>query len=222
MIRIGVTGTDTGVGKTVVAERLIEALRRRGVRVGAMKPVETGIERGAPGSDAERLWLAAGSSDPMSDVCPIALPEPLAPWVAATRAGRDVSLSALDAAYARVTARRDAVVVEGAGGVLVPFTREETFASLCARWSLSVVVVAANRLGAINHTLLTVEALRAAGVPILGVVLNDIAPADDLAAATNLEALRTWLAPLPVIPFPHAGSGGDEEASDALAALVIP
>ncbi len=167
MIRLGVTGTDTGVGKTVIASALVALLRARGLRVAAMKPIETGVVPGAP-SDAARLRTAAGGEDPPGDVCPISYAEPLAPLVAATRAGRPVDLSVLDAAFARLAAGRDAIIVEGAGGLRVPLTQQVSFAELFARWRLGVVIVAANRLGAINHVLLTVDAARAAQLPDRG------------------------------------------------------
>jgi dethiobiotin synthetase len=210
MIRLGVTGTDTGVGKTVVGAALLTLLRGRGLRVGAMKPVETGVAPGDPESDAARLRAAAGSVDAPEEVCPIVLPDPLAPWIAARRAGRAVDLELLDRAFGRLCAGRDAVLVEGAGGLLVPLTPELAFDGLFRRWALEVVVVAGNRLGVINHTLLTVRAARAAGLRVRGVVLNALSP-DSCGAAeqTNRSALAELLPELPVIPFPWLANPED-------------
>lgn len=228
MIGIGVTGTDTGVGKSVVAAALVALLRRRGRRVGAMKPVETGLAPDDPGSDAALLREAAGGDDPMETVRPVLLPEPLAPWVAAGRAGTGVDLTVLDEAFGRLSEGRDAVVVEGAGGLLVPFTRDMAFDGLCVGWELDMVVVAANRLGVINHTLLTVRAAHDAGLRVRGVVLNQ--PGTDaggVAEETNLEALRELLAPVPVYGFPWIEDARDpERLADAaeragLDALVV-
>ena len=202
MIRLGVTGTDTGVGKTVIAVALVALLRRRGLRVAAMKPVETGVLPGAV-TDAARLRAAAGSGDRPSDVGPVTYAEPLAPLVAAERAGRPVNLAALDVAFARLSAGREAIVVEGAGGLLVPLTERVSYAELFARWHLGVVVVAANRLGAINHVLLTVHAARAAELQVRGVVLNACTgAASDAAAQTNAAALAQLLPGVPVLSWP--------------------
>jgi dethiobiotin synthetase len=210
MIRLGVTGTDTGVGKTVISVALVALLRRRGLRVAAMKPVETGVLPGAP-TDAARLRAAAGGGDRPGDVGPITYAEPLAPFVAAERTGRRVDLEALDAAFGRLAAQRDAVVVEGAGGLLVPLTERVSYAELLARWRLGLVVVAANRLGAINHVLLTVQAARAAELRIRGVVLNDGAgAAPDLATATNAAALARLLPGIPVLSWPRLTDMSDD------------
>ncbi len=211
MIRIGVTGTDTGVGKSVVAAALVALLRRQGRRVAAMKPVETGLAPDDPGSDAALLRLAAGGEDAVDDVRPVLLPEPLAPWVAAERAGTPVEMSTLEEAFARLTEGRDAVVVEGAGGLLVPITRDVSFDGLCVGWELDMVVVAANRLGCINHTLLTVRAAHDAGLRVRGVVLNTLDPdPPGIAESTNLDVLRELLDPVPVLPFPWIRKPNDD------------
>jgi dethiobiotin synthetase len=210
MIRLGVTGTDTGVGKTVIAVALVSMLRRRGLRVAAMKPVETGVLPGAP-TDAARLRAAAGDGDLPGDVGPVTYAEPLAPLVAAGRAGRPVDVEALDAAWGRLAAQRDAVIVEGAGGLLVPLTEQVSYSALFARWRLGLVVVAANRLGAINHVLLTVHAARAAELQIRGVVVNDgTGTGPDLATATNAAALARLLPGVPVLTWPRLTDVSDD------------
>lgn len=214
MIRLAITGTDTGVGKTVVAAALLARFRERGLRVAGMKPVETGVAAGDPESDAARLRAAAGGTDRFTDVCPLVLPEPLAPWVTARRAGVDVDLDRLDAAFQRLSERRDVVVVEGAGGLLVPLSRDVTFADLFHRWNLDVVVVAANRLGAINHTLLTVRAALGANLRVRGVVLNDVAPqTSGTAEASNRGVLAELLPGIPVLPFPWLTPHADPAAT---------
>jgi dethiobiotin synthetase len=202
MIRLGVTGTDTGVGKTVVAASLIALLRARGQRVAGMKPVETGVKRGDPESDAALLSGAAGGSDPPELVCPVVLHDALAPWLASEQAGTTVDLVALDRAFESLAKGKDAIVVEGAGGLLVPLTREAAFDTLFRRWRLDLIVVAADRLGVLNHTLLTVRAARAAGLVVRGVVLNAGAGAGWGGDRSNLSALRRLLAGVPVTTFP--------------------
>ena len=190
MIRLGVTGTDTGVGKTLVSTVLLRLMRARGMYVAAMKPVETGVSPGDPRSDAARLRDAAGAGDPLEVVRPLLLKEPLAPWVATARGGTQVDLDALDVAFRRLCDGRDAIVVEGAGGLLVPLTRDVAYDGLFVQWDLDLVVVAGNRAGAINHTLLTVRAAHDAGLRVRGVVLNTLDPEPPgIAESTNLETL---------------------------------
>lgn len=203
MIRLGITGTDTGVGKTFVTTVLLGLLRRRGKRVAAMKPVETGVRADDPRSDAMKLRAAAGSDDPVETVRPILLSEPLAPWVALSRAGGMVDLQALDEAFAALSEGRDAIVVEGAGGLLVPLTHDLAYDGLFVGWDLDLVIVAGNRRGTINHTLLTVKAAHDAGLRVRGVVLNALGPEPGgIAERTNAEALAELLDPVPVLPFP--------------------
>lgn len=200
----GVTGTDTGVGKTIIAAALAAALRQRGARVGVFKPVETGVAAGTDPPDAALLREAAGAPHPIATVCPATFAEPLAPMIAAERAGIRIDIDALDAAFANVTEDTDATIVEGAGGLLVPITVETTYAALFARWRLGIIVVAANRLGVLNHTALTVHAAESAGLHVHAVVLNTLAAAPpDLAAVTNGDALRRLLPEQPVVTFPY-------------------
>lgn len=205
-LRLAVTGTDTGVGKTLVTCALVAALRARGLTTRAMKPVETGVVDRHAGTDAARLHRAAGSGR-AEDVCPVTYAEPLAPLVAAERAGRPVDWAAIEAARARLEAGADAFVVEGAGGLLVPFGRDAggavvDFAALARRWALDLVVVAADRLGVLNHALLTVREAERRGLRVRAVVLNAVraVPADE-AEVTNLAALRGLLPGVPVVPF---------------------
>jgi dethiobiotin synthetase len=200
----GVTGTDTGVGKTVVAAALAAALARRGFRTGVLKPVETGVPAGTAPPDAALLHAASGTSQSLGSVCTFTFAEPLAPLVAAERTGQHIDLGTLDAAFVEAMHGCDAMVVEGAGGLMVPITEHATFAVLFARWRLGLIVVAANRLGVLNHAVLTVHAAKAAGLRVHAVVLNTVAggPAD-LAASTNAGALRRLLPDHTVLTFPY-------------------
>jgi dethiobiotin synthetase len=226
----GVTGTDTGVGKTIVGAALAAALQRRGARVGVFKPVETGVAAGTDPPDAVLLRAAAGATHSVASVCPFTFVEPLAPLIAAERAGTRIGLDALDAAFARATEDTDATIVEGAGGLLVPITEHATYATLFARWRLGVIVVAANRLGVLNHTALTVHAATSAGLHVHAVVLNTLtaAPAG-LAESTNADALRRILPGRPVVTFPYLSDlhhipslAGAAASCGLLAALPLP
>jgi len=184
-----VTGTDTGVGKTVVTCALVRALRARGVDAGAMKPVETGVGEAGP-LDALALQAAAGGADPLDDVCPQRFPLPAAPTVAARHAGTRVDLAAVDAAWSRLRARHAWLAAEGAGGLLVPAAEGVTMADLAARLGLPLLVVARGALGTLNHTRLTLEAARSRGLEVAGLVIchagGPLSPAD----AANLDDLR--------------------------------
>ena len=182
-----VTGTDTGVGKTLVAAGLARALKRLGRDVGVMKPAASGVP---PDEDAELLVAAAGSADARDLVSPLRLRDPLAPAVAAEREGVAVDREAIRRAYAALAARHELVVVEGVGGLLVPIAWGWTVADLAAELSLPVLVVGRLGLGTLNHCALTVQAARARGLAVLGVLLS---PGRDgprgLAEETNPDAL---------------------------------
>ncbi|NOZ22980.1 MAG: dethiobiotin synthase [Planctomycetes bacterium] len=166
-----VTGTDTEVGKTVVAAGIARVLKRRGVDVGVMKPVASG---GEPSEDAVALAKAAGSDDPMEEINPICPPEPLAPTVTARRCGRPIDLQKVWDAFRSLAGRHEFLIVEGVGGLLVPLAEGITVADLAKGMALPVVIVGRTGLGTINHTLLTVEAARSRSLRIAGVVLNQV------------------------------------------------
>ncbi|HET8760288.1 MAG TPA: dethiobiotin synthase, partial [Nitrospiria bacterium] len=187
-----VVGTDTGVGKTTVAAGLAWALRGRGIDVGVMKPVETGV-RTERGSDAEHLRRAAGVDDPIEAIRPYRFAAPLAPLVAARRERARISPMALTRGYARLARRHDVMVVEGVGGLMVPLTESKTTLDLAETIGLPLLLVIGNRLGAISHALLTVQAARSRGLGLLGGVINDLTPKIDLAVRTNPTVLRELL-----------------------------
>ena len=208
-----VTGTDTGVGKTRVAARLVKSLRSSGIEAVGFKPVLSGPDRG----DAEALWRASGGGEieaapTIDEVNPVWLQIPAAPLSAAlageAEAGKISRCLLLDSFEALAT-RYEFVVIEGAGGWEVPITETESFADLAQAFAEPVLVVAANRLGVLNHTLLTVAAVRQRGLDCRGVVLNEIAPPDpdNAARATNLEVLRRCLPDLPVQPMAWEAEG---------------
>jgi dethiobiotin synthetase len=172
---IFITGTDTGVGKTVVCGLLAGFLRGRGVRVVTQKWVQTGTA-GEPSDLAahRRLMGLPGSvaEEALADLCPYRFSYPASPRLAAAREGRRIEASVIEAAFRRLAASHDAVLVEGAGGILVPLAEGVLTADLVVRLGLSALVVVGNRLGCVNHALLTVEAIRRRGVPLAGLVFN--------------------------------------------------
>lgn len=197
-----VTATDTGVGKTEVACALLANARAAGLDAVGMKPAQSGHEPGVP-SDAARLRAAAGGVEPIGEICPYSFAAPLAPAVAARVEGREVSLDRVLAAARALAARHAAVVVEGAGGLLVPLTERESYADLAVALGLPVLVVARAGLGTVNHVALTVEALRRRGLALLGIVLNRTGPVDDPSVPFNAaEILRlTDCEPIATLPY---------------------
>jgi dethiobiotin synthetase len=192
-----ITGTDTGVGKTLVACGLAALLRHRGYRVGVMKPAETGcVEKNGKlfPEDAFYLKQASGCDEPLEKICPYRLRDPLAPSVAAEREGVKIDISLLERLYGEISSAHDITLVEGAGGLLVPLLPHYTYADLAKLLKLPVLVVAANRLGAINHLLLTLEHASYRGLRVLGYVLNRLDNQLSLAAETNRETLLSLTA----------------------------
>jgi dethiobiotin synthetase len=184
-----VTGTDTGVGKTYVSCGLARAFRASGLDVGVVKPFASGAERGSH-PDVEALMAASGTRDSFEEVCPYLFRDPLAPSVAAKRERRSVSMAQAARLTQRVIDRHGITVVEGAGGLLVPVTDRETVADFAKRLRLPILIVARPALGTLNHTRLTVEAAKARGLTILGIVVSFASKArPGLAEKTNLEVL---------------------------------
>lgn len=194
---IFVSGTDTGIGKTWVSCRLAEAWAARGLRVGVFKPAESG-----DGGDAKALIKAARSSLPLDLVRPYAFRRPLAPAMAAALEGKRVSMAGLRRCYRQIEAESDRVLVEGAGGLLVPYAPGLDGAALAQRLGLPLLIVARAGLGTINHSLLTLEAARQRGLKVLAVILNGPHDAKDPSIRLNAEAIRSLgrvrvLGPLP-------------------------
>jgi len=188
-----ITGTDTGVGKTVVSCALARGLRATGVDVGVMKPAETGVLAAGP-LDALALVRAAQVEDELDLVCPIQFEMPAAPQASAIAANRAVSIERIQDAYRELESRHSFMLVEGAGGLLVPLDEKTTMADLAEKLGLPVLIVARASLGTINHTLLTLEACATRCLDVVGVVLSHGAEALSDSDARNLELLKISLA----------------------------
>lgn len=189
-----ITGTDTEVGKTYVASAVARTLRQNDVQLGVYKPVASGcrLEEGQLVShDAQMLWDAAGQPGELHDVCPQRFAAPLAPHVAAAAEEKSVDEAQLIHGL-QVWKAYDFVLVEGAGGLLSPLSPSLLNADVAKEFGLPLIVVAANRLGVINHTLLTLNAAQSRGLKVSGVILSDVMECSDESSASNraeLEAL---------------------------------
>ena len=189
-----ITGTDTGVGKTVVAAGLVQALRFRGFSAAPMKPFATGCRaegRELVCQDAQVLAESCQHELPLDLISPVRYLQPLAPAVAARAEGRPVDVEAAFAAFSKIVRLYDFVVVEGIGGLAVPLTDDMTVADFALRARLDVVVVARRTLGTLNHTKLTVEYALSKGLAVRGIVLcGACPPEEDLSAMTNASEIE--------------------------------
>jgi dethiobiotin synthetase len=182
-----ITGTDTGVGKTVVAGGIIALLKSWGVKVAPMKPLASGDR-----NDAGILLQAAGIKESLSVINPMHFKAPLAPSVAAALERRRVEMDKIYSAYWYLQKHYDMVVVEGIGGVKVPLGESTYVVDLIHALRLPTIIVAANRLGMLNHTLLTLDALDKSKVEVMGVLINGFGPRGT-AELSNPEALEDHL-----------------------------
>lgn len=199
-----VTGTDTGVGKTVIAAALVTALRARGARAIGFKPAESGVEAG---EDTDSEVLARASGERVALASPLLqLREPLAPAVAAERAGIVFNPEDVESRLEQLRRNGYTVVVEGAGGLMVPIAWDYTVLDLAERCDLDAIVVARAGLGTLNHITLTVLMLQSRHIPVRGIVLNGRSASPDLAEATNPASLARLLPGLRVVEVPHQPS----------------
>ncbi len=219
---IFVTGTDTGVGKTVVAAALTRALVGRGMRVAVMKPVASGSEATSEGlrnSDALALMAAANVAAPYEVVNPYCFAAPISPHLAAREAGIAIELTLLRSRFDALAAASDCVIVEGAGGWLAPISDTAAMADLAAALSLPVLLVVGLRLGCLNHALLSRESLGSRGAAFAGWIANAIDPHFERAAG-NLATLSARLGQPPLAHVPFLAHGRDAPALDEAASKL--
>jgi len=206
-----ITGTDTGIGKTYCVCGLIRAARAAGIKCSGMKPFCTGDT-----ADVDLIAATGGNDVPQHLLNPVWLRPPLAPYAAAMLENRPIDITAVQKAYHELAAQYDLVLVEGAGGLLVPILRDYSFRDLAADLDLSVILVAPNRLGVINHLLLNAESIAKAGLRLALVILNELDPDPTLASQTNPSILEELLnVPLYLSPFQN------QDFSGALKLLAI-
>jgi dethiobiotin synthetase len=196
------TGTDTGVGKTEAACILARAFRAAGLKTGVMKPVETGCPEGdgrlLP-MDALRLKEASGTDAELDLINPYRFAPPLAPLTASELSGVTIDFEKIKYCFEELSSSHDAMLVEGAGGLLTPVAGDKCMADLALDLGLPAVIVTANRLGTINHTLLTLRCAESMGIKVAGIILNNTEPpGGDLSRAHNRAAIER-LSPAPLL-----------------------
>lgn len=213
-----VTGTDTGVGKTLVAAALLRALAGAGLRAVGMKPVAAGFDGSGANPDVRALEAAGNVDAPLRERNPYAFAEPVAPHLAAEMAGVAIDLPVIAAAAARLAERADVLIVEGAGGALVPLDAQHDMLDIAAALDLPVLLVVGMRLGCLNHALLSALAVAGRGLVLRGWIANVLPPEMPL-AMRNVRSLseRLGIAPAAVVA---AGASPAFDAN-ALAALGL-
>lgn len=194
-----ITGTDTEIGKTFATCAMIHALQKRGVKVAPMKPIAAGtinLNGTDINEDVAAMMAVTGNAFSQSDVNPYCFEQGIAPHIAARHAGRVIEIDVIRAAYSRLAAVSDVVLVEGAGGYSVPLSDKESMADLPVALGLDVILVVGMRIGCINHATLTADAVRARGLKLAGWIANT--PAAQMAAFDeNLATLKAVIqAPL--------------------------
>lgn len=186
-----VTGTDTGIGKTTVSCALLHAFAAKGKKVIGMKPIVAGSENGQ-WADVEQLLVASNVNVTHQQINPYAFDPAISPHLAAKQSGMEIDLSVIHHAYQQLSAKADLVIVEGAGGFLVPINDGQNGADLAKMLNLPVIMVVGMRLGCLNHALLTAQAIQAAGLTLAGWVANCIDPQISM-AAENITTLEQRL-----------------------------
>ena len=219
-----ITGTDTGVGKTLVAVALTRAFVSRGFRTAVMKPVAAGTidtPDGPRNDDAVELLGASNVAAAYEDVNPWLLATPASPHLAARAQGVSIRHETILASYWRLASMSDVLIVEGAGGWLAPISATETMADVAEKLALPVILAVGMRLGCLNHALLTREAIRARGLTFGGWIANKLATEMPLCAA-NIETLTSRFRTPPLGVVPSGGSDTSGWASEAAKNLVSP
>ena len=197
-----VTGTDTGVGKTLISCALLHRFSAQGRRTVGMKPVAAGCDAEGHNEDALQLLAAGNVAVDYGSINPYCFRHAVAPHIAAQRAGVLIDLSVIAKSYKKLAAQADVVIVEGAGGLLVPINEQQDSADLILELGLPVIMVVGMRLGCLNHALLTAEAIASRGLALAGWVANVI-DADMAAVEENVAALQQRIAAplLGIVPY---------------------
>lgn len=207
-----ITGTDTGVGKTLITGAIASILSRQGVKVGVFKPIASGCRhdrQGLVSPDAEFLAMCAQTDYPLSVITPVCYKTPAAPVTCAEVEHRPIVYEPIAEAYGYLCRNCDVVLVEGIGGAMVPIDPQHTILDLAVEFNLPVVIVARPNLGTINHSLLTIEAVRSAGLPVAGLVISGYNAAEaDIAQETAPDVICSFAQTniLAIVPFDEDSS----------------
>jgi dethiobiotin synthetase len=210
-----ITGTDTGVGKTIMAGAIVKALMFLGLRPCAVKPIESGCSRDGDvlvPYDGMFLKQTAHVDEPLQLITPCCFESPLAPLAASDTEMTDVDLNEIRKSYAKLSRKYDAMVVEGIGGIMVPITKDYFVSNLASEFDLPLIIVARPGLGTINHTMLTVHCALREGLRVAGIIINYSRPPEhSLAEKTNAVVLAQ-ICPVPIIgTFPYLKTVDEDE-----------
>lgn len=212
-----ITGTDTGVGKTVITAALVKAAQHLGFKAAAMKPIETGCRKPADMRqhtvcsneilipiDGKFLREISGAEAPLDLITPVRFENPLAPMPASEREGISVNITQIKDAFATLVSIYNVLIIEGVGGILVPITEDYSVLDMVKYFGLPVIVVARPGLGTINHTLLTVHYALKEALPVAGVILNYTQPPEGTIAEQTNPGVLEKICPVPVLGiFPY-------------------
>lgn len=210
-----VTGTDTGVGKTIVAAALARFLRQQGIATGVMKPAESGVsDPSVPGPDAALLRRAAASADTDDEIAPYRFRLPVAPALAAEKERTFIDFSGLVTTAHALADRHGYVIIEGAGGLMTPLTGGLLMADLARATGFPLLIVTTPRLGTLNSTLLTVYAARSMEIPLAGYLVNRMPAAPDVAEADSPHALASLASADLLGVLPEAFGDDDAKVED--------
>jgi dethiobiotin synthetase len=199
-----ITGTDTGIGKTIIAGAIAGILREWGYDFGVYKPVQSGHLVHQSDGDAARLKGLSGVEDPVEQICPYSVEEPLAPVLALERAGQQVTLKDLQRGYQRLKEKHTYIIIEGAGGLAVPYVQGRLVVDAAAMFDLPLIIVARPNLGTVNHTLLTIEYARRRGLQTAGVIISGYREEQaDIGEQTNPAMIESYsgIPVLGVVPW---------------------
>lgn len=200
-----ITGTDTGVGKTVVTACLLALFKKRGLDVGVMKPIETGVDAkcsSSANSDAKFLMETAAIEDDLAEVCPVRLKPAASPYQAAQMENTSIEIDNILSAFKTLSDRHSSLLVEGVGGLMVPIRRDYFVVDLIRDMALPVILVCRYRLGTLNHSLLALEHLKRQGLEVRGIIFNQTGDLDSV--EREQPALLSELSETPLlggVPF---------------------
>ena len=187
-----ITGTDTAVGKSLVTAGLAAFLRQQGIDCGVMKPIESGCTQGSPQSDAYYLKAISEVSDTLDEINCYTFKAALAPGIAARQERSSISFAKIAKAYQKLQTKHESILVEGAGGLMVPLADKKNIADLIVYLKLPILLVGRLGLGTLNHTLLSLEYLKLKKIRVAGIVLNSHTEKLDESAKSNLKVLAEW------------------------------